>query len=191
MLKRSGSGFTIVELLIVVVVIAILAAITIVSYNGITQQAKNTSMLASIDAYTKGLQLYKAQNGDFPAIVSAETGYPSAACLGSESDYPATGPFTSGQCYSRTGSATETVRTSSTLNGQLMSVMSTIPSASTPLATGTASGDTYQWRGVAYSKYGTTAILQYFMPGDQECGRGTKSAVSSYPGTTLCQVQLQ
>ncbi|NCO10935.1 prepilin-type N-terminal cleavage/methylation domain-containing protein, partial [Candidatus Saccharibacteria bacterium] len=33
------NGFTIVELLIVVVVIAILAAITLVSYNGITGQA--------------------------------------------------------------------------------------------------------------------------------------------------------
>jgi prepilin-type N-terminal cleavage/methylation domain-containing protein len=36
-------GFTIVELLIVIVVIAILAAITIVSYNGISERAKLTN----------------------------------------------------------------------------------------------------------------------------------------------------
>lgn len=36
----SNKGFTIVELLIVVVVIAILAAITIVAYNGITYRSK-------------------------------------------------------------------------------------------------------------------------------------------------------
>ncbi len=37
---KQKSGFTIVELLIVIVVIAILAAITIVSYNGISERAK-------------------------------------------------------------------------------------------------------------------------------------------------------
>lgn len=40
---KKQTGFTIVELLIVVVVIAILAAITIVAYNGISQRAKTTA----------------------------------------------------------------------------------------------------------------------------------------------------
>lgn len=43
---RSVRGFTIVELLIVVVVIAILATITIVSYNGITENARISSAKA-------------------------------------------------------------------------------------------------------------------------------------------------
>ena len=46
-IKAKNQGFTIVELLIVVVVVAILAAITIVSYNGITNRA-NTSAAASL-----------------------------------------------------------------------------------------------------------------------------------------------
>lgn len=49
---KANQGFTIVELLIVVVVIAILAAITIVSYNGITKQA-NASAAASLAASVK------------------------------------------------------------------------------------------------------------------------------------------
>ena len=40
----TSSAFTIVELLIVVVVIAILAAITIISYNGISNRAKLSSL---------------------------------------------------------------------------------------------------------------------------------------------------
>ncbi|HWT40310.1 MAG TPA: prepilin-type N-terminal cleavage/methylation domain-containing protein [Dongiaceae bacterium] len=45
---KRQSGFTIVELLIVVVVIAILAAITIVSYNGITSRARSLAIPNSL-----------------------------------------------------------------------------------------------------------------------------------------------
>ena len=45
---RMKSGFTIVELLIVVVVIAILATITIVAYNGIQNQAKDSALRTSL-----------------------------------------------------------------------------------------------------------------------------------------------
>ena len=40
---RKNVGFTIVELLIVIVVIGILAAITIVAYNGIQDRAKSSN----------------------------------------------------------------------------------------------------------------------------------------------------
>jgi len=58
----SSKGFTIVELLIVIVVIAILAAITIVSYNGITQQAKEATKAAEISQWKKKAELHKIQN---------------------------------------------------------------------------------------------------------------------------------
>jgi prepilin-type N-terminal cleavage/methylation domain-containing protein len=71
-MKRVGtSGFTIVELLIVVVVIAILAAITIVSYNGITNRSKDSAAaLAAKQAGTK-IQTYAVQNSDtFPDVAT-------------------------------------------------------------------------------------------------------------------------
>jgi len=55
-------GFTIVELLIVVVVIAILAAITIVSYNGITSQAKEAARKSDIATWKKKSEIYKIEH---------------------------------------------------------------------------------------------------------------------------------
>jgi len=63
-LSVGRRGFTIVELLIVVVVIAILAAITIVSYNGIQNRAKaSAAQSTATQAYTK-IESYAALNAD-------------------------------------------------------------------------------------------------------------------------------
>jgi prepilin-type N-terminal cleavage/methylation domain-containing protein len=65
-------GFTIVELLIVVVIIAILAAITIVSYNGIQQRAKDTQLSNAVNQWEKILKMYKAQ-GNSGSVVNSGT----------------------------------------------------------------------------------------------------------------------
>lgn len=67
------SGFTIVELLIVVVVIAILAAITIVSYNGITAQANTSAAQSTASTLIKKAELYASAEGNYPATLSALT----------------------------------------------------------------------------------------------------------------------
>lgn len=61
---QTQKGFTIVELLIVVVVIAILAAITIVSYNGITTRVNDTAIQSDLSALKKKIENYKTLNND-------------------------------------------------------------------------------------------------------------------------------
>lgn len=65
--KTRKAGFTIVELLIVIVVIAILAAISIVSYNGIQGRAEDTRRITDAKNIVKALELYKINNGNYPA----------------------------------------------------------------------------------------------------------------------------
>ncbi|MGB3945278.1 MAG: prepilin-type N-terminal cleavage/methylation domain-containing protein [Candidatus Saccharimonadales bacterium] len=45
---RSNIGFTIVELLIVIVVIGILAAVVTIAYSGVQQKARTASFTASL-----------------------------------------------------------------------------------------------------------------------------------------------
>jgi len=60
------TGFTIVELLIVIVVIAILAAISVVAYNGVQARAHDSERQADIDAVSKKLSEFRIINGYYP-----------------------------------------------------------------------------------------------------------------------------
>ncbi|HEU0266825.1 MAG TPA: type II secretion system protein [Candidatus Saccharimonadaceae bacterium] len=66
-LNRS-EGFTLVELLIVIVVIGILAAITLVAYNGVQQKAHTASAQSAASEVVKKASIYATENnGSFPA----------------------------------------------------------------------------------------------------------------------------
>lgn len=73
-ITRNSSGFTIVELLVVIVVIGILAAITIVAYNGIQERARKANLISAVKAYNTNLNLYYVDNGKYPTT--------STYCLG-------------------------------------------------------------------------------------------------------------
>jgi len=59
-------AFTIVELLVVVVVIGILAAITIVSYTGINNKAIISSIQLDLSDSSKQFKLFNIENGSYP-----------------------------------------------------------------------------------------------------------------------------
>lgn len=65
-MQANKKGFTIVELLIVIVVIGILAAITIVAYNGVQGRANNTAVQNDLRNVAQQLELYYLKNDFYP-----------------------------------------------------------------------------------------------------------------------------
>jgi prepilin-type N-terminal cleavage/methylation domain-containing protein len=70
MKRPRASGFTIVELIIVVIVIGILAAISVIGYTGVQKNAADKTMKSDLDQVTSEMQRYASQNsGAYPATL--------------------------------------------------------------------------------------------------------------------------
>ncbi len=69
--KNVGhSGFTIVELLVVIVVIGILASITIISYTGISNKASIALLQSDLSNASKQIKIYQTVNGAYPILIN-------------------------------------------------------------------------------------------------------------------------
>lgn len=64
------TGFTIVELLIVIVVIAILATVAIVAYSGIRDRANDSAVRNDLASIATKLKAYAAENGEYPTTTA-------------------------------------------------------------------------------------------------------------------------
>ncbi len=85
MLTKRYHGFTIVELMIVIVVVGILAGITVVSYNNVTTRARNVDTASAVETYRDALVIYEAKYQKYPDANGVNktclgTGYPGGTC---------------------------------------------------------------------------------------------------------------
>jgi len=89
-LKRfpvDGKGFTLVELLIVVAIIGILAAIAIPQYIRYTERANRASMLSDAKNIAHMLEIYYGDNSTYITAVTSVGPGPASASLDGGTDY--------------------------------------------------------------------------------------------------------
>ncbi len=71
---RKSHGFTLVELLIVVIVIAILAAISVVAYSGAQQRGRDAVRTHDIATLQRAIESYNVMNGTYPGVCPGGNG---------------------------------------------------------------------------------------------------------------------
>ena len=69
----KNQGFTLVELLIVIVIIAILTVVSLVAYNGLQNQAKTSAAKSAADAVAKKAELYNTAKSHYPGSLTVLT----------------------------------------------------------------------------------------------------------------------
>ncbi len=77
---KKNQGFTIVELLIVIVVIGILAALVIVQFTNVQARARDAERKSDIRALQSKVAEYYALNGYYPTALTQITNLPADAC---------------------------------------------------------------------------------------------------------------
>ncbi|MHC4844700.1 MAG: type II secretion system protein [Planctomycetota bacterium] len=61
---RSRSGFTLVELLIVVIILGILAAVVVPQFNGVTEESKESTIAQALRTVRQAIELYKLEHNE-------------------------------------------------------------------------------------------------------------------------------
>ncbi|NCU29387.1 prepilin-type N-terminal cleavage/methylation domain-containing protein [Candidatus Saccharibacteria bacterium] len=173
-MNRKAHGFTIVELLIVIVVIGILATIGIVAYNGVSQKANNAAIISAASNSSKMIQTYIAEYGTYPYTVPTSS---VTFCITTESG-----------CLDTSGN---TIGNRATFDTEMARV-GAIP-RSVPNSGGEMNGVVYQYVEAATVNGASQPFsLVYWLQGvNQDCGSPVVVQWYNTPtGKTRCRVNV-
>jgi len=199
--QKRQSGFTIVELLIVIVVIGILAAITIVAFNGVQNKAKIAVIQSDLNQASKTLSSYKistSSDDTYPADLAAAK---LSSNSGTTYQYTYTSP-TNSYCLTGTLSgliymitSMNTTPTAGACSGHIADGGSpagpTLPAGyeTAPVASGAqTSFGGYQPVQPAASSCPTTGGLWIRVPGNSLYGTDNGFCVQQYPARNVSGV---
>lgn len=77
---QISEGFTLIELLIVMAIIGILSTLLMVNFIGIRQRARDAQRKSNIRQVQAALELYRADQGEYPTVAASPFMLNSAPC---------------------------------------------------------------------------------------------------------------
>ena len=115
-LPKRGSGFTIVELLIVIVVIGILAAISMMAYTNVQTKARTAKIDSDLATLNKAVMGARLAAGG--VVLQGVTGSYSTAgvCVSLANDTDLSNKTAAATCWSNYATALDTISTASGIN---------------------------------------------------------------------------
>lgn len=168
------SGFTLVELLIVIAIIGVLSSVVLSALNTARTKASASSQDQEVDQYLNALQLYVVDHGGYPY-----PGDTSPHCLGQ---------YAGGQC----GTVSSPTYSSAALDAALAPYIPGLPGGTAfPLASGDSwTGFIYFCTGYNGSACTNARITWLSQHTSVPCARGAAGNEAPYPGYTVCKLTL-
>ncbi len=66
-IRRRESGFTLIELMLVIVILGILAGVAVNSFTGVSDDARSAAAKSDIQTITTAIKMFELETGQFPA----------------------------------------------------------------------------------------------------------------------------
>ena len=178
MLKMNRHrGFTVVELLIVIIVIGILASVTIVAYNGTQSRARDASRLSEAKHWTDILSIMKSQS-KLPEELTDTSNAP--YCLGEN--------FPNGECQNLNGTVGSNKREVNTgLNDVVREFAGKLPSGPrSPIKISTSN-----YLGPYVDSWPDNSIWVYNFFEANDCPDGWVDIWVDAPNGSMCRIQVR
>jgi len=75
MAQSSDSGFTLLELLVIIIILGVLSAVIIPQFGNVSLEARESALLTELATIRHAIKLYEIEHGKFPGVIKSESNW--------------------------------------------------------------------------------------------------------------------